>query len=89
MTAATEAKLAREAEICYAVLACVTDYDCWHPDHDNVNADMVLANLAANVEISQRIVRKTVAGISSQPRTCHCAIALEGAFATTPQVIFG
>lgn len=87
MTAATEAKLAREAEICYAVLACVTDYDCWHPDHDNVNADMVLSNLVANVETSQRIVRKAVAGISSHPRTCRCATALEGAFATTPAKI--
>ena len=54
MTAAPEAKLAREAEICYAVLACCTDYDCWHPEHDNVTTEMILDNVRFNVEISKK-----------------------------------
>jgi 5'-methylthioadenosine phosphorylase len=60
MTALPEAKLAREAEIAYAVLALVTDYDCWHPDHDAVTADMVVKVLAANAALAQDIVRRAV-----------------------------
>ena len=57
MTNLQEAKLAREAEICYTTLALVTDYDCWHPEHDNVTVDLVVANLMRNAIMAQRIVR--------------------------------
>ena len=82
MTAAPEAKLAREAEICYAVLACSTDYDCWHPDHDNVTTEMILDNLRSNVEISKQIVKNLVSKIPDGERHCGCANALQYAIAT-------
>ncbi len=84
MTAAPEAKLAREAEICYAVLACSTDYDCWHPDHDNVTTEMILANVRFNVETSKKIVRRAIAHIPDGKRTCACSTALQYALATDP-----
>lgn len=87
MTAAPEAKLAREAEICFALFACTTDYDCWHPEHDAVTNDMVLGNILANVEISKQTVRSAVAKIPDVSRTCSCANALEGAIATQPDKI--
>ncbi len=87
MTAAPEAKLAREAEICYTLLACITDYDCWHPEHDAVTTDMILDNLRANVEASKQTVRNAVAKIADVPRTCSCANALENAIATHPDKI--
>lgn len=82
MTAAPEAKLAREAEICYAVLACSTDYDCWHPDHDNVTTEMILDNLRSNVEISKQIVKNVVSKIPDGERHCGCANALQYSIAT-------
>ena len=82
MTAAQEAKLAREAEICYAVLACSTDYDCWHPEHEHVTTEMILDNLRANVSTSKRTVRKVVAGIPDEVRACECSNALQYAIAT-------
>jgi 5'-methylthioadenosine phosphorylase len=82
MTAAPEAKLAREAEICYAVLACSTDYDCWHPEHDNVTTEMILNNLRSNVEISKQIVKNLVSKIPDGQRNCGCANALQYAIAT-------
>ena len=87
MTAAPEAKLAREAEICYAVLACSTDYDCWHPDHDNVTTEMILDNVRFNVETSKKIVRRTIAQIPDGKRTCACSTALQYALATDPNKI--
>ena len=87
MTAAPEAKLAREAEICYALLACTTDYDCWHSEHDAVTNDMVLGNVRANVKVSKQTVRNAVAKIAEAQRTCSCANALEGAIATHPDKI--
>ena len=87
MTAAPEAKLAREAEICYAVLACSTDYDCWHPEHDNVTTEMILDNLRSNVEISKQIVKKLVSKIPDGQRSCACANALQYAIATQPDKI--
>ncbi len=87
MTAAPEAKLAREAEICYAVLACSTDYDCWHPEHDNVTTEMILDNVRANVETSKKAVRAAVAKIPEGQRTCACATALQYAIATHPDEI--
>ena len=87
MTAAPEAKLAREAEICYAVLACCTDYDCWHPEHDNVTTEMILDNLRSNVEISKQIVKNLVSKIPDGERHCGCANALQYSIATQPDKI--
>ena len=87
MTAAPEAKLAREAEICYAVLACSTDYDCWHPEHDNVTTEMILDNVRFNVETSKKIVRSAIAQIPEGQRTCACSTALQYALATDPDRI--
>lgn len=87
MTAAPEAKLAREAEICYAVLACSTDYDCWHPEHDNVTTEMILENVRFNVETSKKAVRAAVAKIPEEERNCACSTALEFAIATQPDKI--
>jgi 5'-methylthioadenosine phosphorylase len=81
MTALPEAKLAREAEICYAVLACVTDYDCWHPEHESVTVEMILTNLNKNVELAKRIVTATIARMPAQ-RDCACASALSNAIVT-------
>ena len=82
MTAAPEAKLAREAELCYASFACVTDYDCWHPEHDAVTTEMLVGNLLANVELAKRSVREVIASIP-EARTCGCPRALEKAFLTS------
>ena len=81
MTSLPEAKLAREAEICYAVLAMVTDYDCWHPDRDAVTVTQVLDYLARNVENSQKIVRHAVRALPVV-RKCQCASALAHAILT-------
>lgn len=86
MTNLTEAKLAREASICYATLAMVTDYDCWHPDHDSVTAEMIIANLMQNVRDAQNIVRHAVAGYSDDP-SCDCRHALRNAVLTSPDAI--
>ena len=75
MTSLQEAKLAREAEICYAVLAMVTDYDCWHPGHDAVTVTQVLDYLSRNVENSQKIVRYAVRSLPDA-RNCKCGSAL-------------
>ncbi len=87
MTAAPEAKLAREAEMCYAILACSTDYDCWHPEHDNVTTEMILDNLRSNVELSKQIVKNLVSKISIEQRECTCGNALQYAIATQPDKI--
>jgi 5'-methylthioadenosine phosphorylase len=81
MTSLPEAKLAREAEICYAVLAMVTDYDCWHPAHDAVTVTQVLEYLSRNVENSQTIVRSAVRALPAS-RNCSCATALAHAILT-------
>jgi len=81
MTALPEAKLAREAEICYAVLACVTDYDVWHPAEESVNTALILANLRKNVEVAQDAVRRAVAALPQQ-RSCGCPSALADALVT-------
>ena len=60
MTNLQEAKLAREAEICYATIALVTDYDCWHPDHDSVTVDMIVQNLLANAKTAQAVIADAV-----------------------------
>jgi 5'-methylthioadenosine phosphorylase len=81
MTSLPEAKLAREAEICYATLAMVTDYDCWHPQHDAVTVNVVLEYLTRNVENSQRILLQAVRSMP-QERNCNCASALAHAILT-------
>jgi 5'-methylthioadenosine phosphorylase len=81
MTGLEEARLAREAEICYATLAMVTDYDCWHPDHESVTADTVMTNLTANAANAKRVLRAALARMPT-PRDCECASALEHALVT-------
>ena len=81
MTNLQEAKLAREAEICYATVAMVTDYDCWHPEHDSVTVDVVISYLNKNAENACRVVRETVAGMPTQ-RACKCGSALQYAILT-------
>jgi len=75
MTNLQEAKLAREAEICYATLALVTDYDCWHPDHDSVTVDLIIGNLMQNAATAQQTIAVAVETISGA-RTCACKDAL-------------
>ena len=86
MTNLTEAKLAREAGICYATLAMVTDYDCWHPDHDEVTAEMIIANLMQNVRDAQNIVRNAVSSFADD-YDCGCKDALRNAVLTNPDTI--
>jgi 5'-methylthioadenosine phosphorylase len=86
MTNLQEAKLAREAEICYSTIALVTDYDCWHPDHDSVTVDMVIANLMHNAKTAQHIIAKAVEGLPYE-RSCECASALKYALITRPDTI--
>ncbi len=86
MTNLQEAKLAREAEMCYATLALVTDYDCWHPDHDSVTIDMIVQNVTRNAETAKRVIRKVLSALPID-RTCECATALSDAILTRPDVI--
>jgi 5'-methylthioadenosine phosphorylase len=81
MTNLQEAKLAREAEMCYATLALVTDYDCWHPDHDSVTVDLIIANLMQNAATAQKTIADAVGRISGA-RTCACGNALATAIIT-------
>ena len=86
MTNLTEARLAREAEICYATLALVTDYDCWHPSHDSVTVDQVMANLAQNVATAKAVLRFAVrsAGTPDDP---ECTDALRHSLVTAPDLV--
>ena len=86
MTAATEAKLCREAELCFSSLALVTDYDAWHESEEAVTAEAVVAVLLANVSRAQEIVRR-VAPKATRPRACACARAAAGAILTSPNAI--
>src|SRR3989449_9607797 len=86
MTNLQEAKLAREAEICYATLALVTDYDCWHPDHHSVTADLIISNLLRTAKTAQHAIAEAVGRIDG-PRTCPCATALATAIITQPQFV--
>ena len=79
MTNLTEAKLAREAELCYATMALITDYDCWHPDHDDVSVDQIMAYLQKNAVTAQKILRGSIAGAATRGRNCACANALQHA----------
>ena len=84
MTNLQEAKLAREAEICYATLALVTDYDCWHPGHDAVSVETVVEYLNKNVRNAQIILRETIKRLRQTERTCKCGSALQHAIFTRP-----
>lgn len=86
MTAATEAKLAREAEICYTTLACVTDYDCWHDNFAEVSVEMVLGNLKANSRLSQQAICQLVANLPTTT-DCRCTTALANSIATDRKLI--
>ncbi len=86
MTNLQEAKLAREAEICYATLALVTDYDSWHPDHDSVTVELIVGNLLQNVATAQKVIAEAVGHIEGS-RTCECATALASALITQRDMI--
>jgi 5'-methylthioadenosine phosphorylase len=86
MTNLQEAKLAREAEICYATLALITDYDCWHPDHDSVTVELIVANLMQNAATAQKTIAEAVARLDGA-RSCACKDALATAIITQPQYI--
>jgi 5'-methylthioadenosine phosphorylase len=86
MTNLQEAKLAREAEICYATLALVTDYDCWHPDHDAVTVDLIIANLMQNAVTAQKTIAEAVGRLDGE-RTCACKDALATAIITRLELV--
>jgi 5'-methylthioadenosine phosphorylase len=86
MTNLQEAKLAREAEICYATLALVTDYDCWHPGHDAVSVETVVEYLNKNVRNAQMILREAVKRMKTADRDCKCGSALRHAIFTAPDL---
>jgi 5'-methylthioadenosine phosphorylase len=86
MTNLQEAKLAREAEICYATIALITDYDCWHPEHDQVTVEMVIRNLMQNAKTAQQVIATAVGRLPFE-RTCECATALKHAIITRPDAV--
>ena len=86
MTNLQEAKLAREAEICYATLALVTDYDCWHEEHDAVSVETVIEYLNKNVRNAQIIMREAVRQLAGRQRGCKCGSALKNAIFTAPEL---
>ena len=86
MTNLQEAKLAREAEICYTTLALVTDYDCWHPSHDSVSVEMVIRNLTENAKMAQQVIAHAVERLPIA-RNCECACALATAIITRPEAV--
>lgn len=86
MTNMPEAKLAREAEICYSTLACVTDYDCWHPHHESVTIDMVIQNLSKNIDNAKKLLSEVIKNVKPQ-RKCGCGDALKYAIITDKKLI--
>ncbi len=86
MTNLQEAKLAREAEICYVTIAMVTDYDCWHPEHDAVTVDDILGHLLANAQNAQRVISEAIRNMPAD-RTCRCGSALRHAILTDRKAI--
>ena len=87
MTALPEAKLAREAEICYCTIALVTDYDCWHESEEPVTVEMVVRNLLANVDTAKAIIKAALPTIAQAGRDCDCGQALASAIITRPTAI--
>jgi len=86
MTNLTEAKLAREAEICYATIAMITDYDCWHPDHESVTAAQIIATLNQNAENAQKVLRAAVRDVPAE-RSCKCGAALTHSLVTDMKLV--
>ena len=86
MTNVTEAKLAREAEICYATIAMITDFDCWHPEHESVTAAQIIATLVQNAENAQRVLRDAVRAMPEE-RSCKCGAALKHALVTDMKLV--
>jgi 5'-methylthioadenosine phosphorylase len=86
MTNVTEAKLAREAEICYATIAMITDYDCWHSEHESVTAAQIIATLNQNAENAQRVLRQAVRTLPTE-RACKCGSALKHALVTDLKIV--
>ena len=86
MTSLQEAKLAREAEICYSTLAMVTDYDCWHPEHAAVTAEQIIGNLGRNAATARAVLRAAVRRLPIA-RDCECACALKFALVTAPELV--
>lgn len=86
MTNVTEAKLAREAEICYSTIAMITDYDCWHPGHDSVTVATIIATLNQNATNAQNVLREAVKTLAVE-RNCRCGSALTHAIITDPKVV--
>jgi len=86
MTNMPEAKLAREAEMCYATVAMVTDFDCWHPEHDNVTVDMIIKTLLSNSDKAKSLVKALSNLLSNSDSTeCNCKLSLENALITSPE----
>jgi 5'-methylthioadenosine phosphorylase len=86
MTNVTEAKLAREAEICYGTIAMITDYDCWHPEHESVTASQIMATLSQNAENAQKVLRTAVREVPVA-RTCKCESALQHSLVTDLKIV--
>ena len=86
MTNFAEAKLAREAEICYSTLAAITDYDCWYPQHESVTLEMIISNLNKNIDNSKKVLRSVIKNISGESN-CRCQSALEFAIVTDKKLI--
>lgn len=87
MTNLQEAKLAREAEICYATMALVTDYDCWYEEHGDVSIEQILGYLKANAEMANRILRGSIVRAAGRKRECGCVNALQYAILTDPALV--
>ncbi len=87
MTNMPEAKLAREAELCYATVAMVTDFDCWHPEHGHVTVDQVVAVMGKNLVAARELVRRAAPRLRDRPVPCPrgCDRALDGAIMTAPE----
>jgi 5'-methylthioadenosine phosphorylase len=86
MTNVTEARLAREAEVCYAAIAMITDFDCWHPEHESVTASQIMATLSQNAENAQKVLRTAVRELPAG-RTCKCGSALQHALVTDLKIV--
>jgi 5'-methylthioadenosine phosphorylase len=87
MTNFAEAKLAREAELCYQTVAMVTDFDCWHEGHDAVTVDMIISTLTKNAALAKDIIREVVPALAEEERRCACKDALATAIVTNPTVM--
>jgi 5'-methylthioadenosine phosphorylase len=86
MTNVTEARLAREAEICYGTIAMITDYDCWHPEHESVTATQIIATLNQNAENAQKVLRTAIRELPAG-RSCKCGAALQHALVTDLKIV--